>query len=67
MIMNAPKFTAEAALPRPPVSYAPAPAADRPTTQEVTPAAHGVEVSTGHCGCLFDDWFGSSCICIEYW
>ncbi|MFG3053429.1 hypothetical protein ACGFZP_21115 [Kitasatospora sp. NPDC048239] len=68
MIMNAPKFTAEAALPRPSTPYgAPAQAADRPTAQKVTPAAHGVEVTTGHCGCLADEWFGASCICITYW
>lgn len=42
------------------------PAGDDPAARIVA-AAHGVEVSTGHCGCYIDDWWGLPCLCIEYW
>jgi hypothetical protein len=28
-------------------------------------APAGVHVSTGHCGCYADQWFGLPCICVE--
>ena len=67
--MTMPGFTAELALASRASRFASAMAAARAGRAEasITPAQHGVEFSIGHCGCYADDWFGSPCLCIEYW
>jgi hypothetical protein len=67
--MTLPGFTADRALgeraPRYRLETASSPGDD--ASGRIVPAAHGVQVSTGHCGCYIDDWWGLPCLCIEYW
>lgn len=65
--MNSPGFTAELALSARRTGYGTPPTVLDRVVAEVLPASHGVDVSTGHCGCYIDDWFGLPCICVEYW
>jgi hypothetical protein len=69
LTMTTPGFTATSALGPSPHQLAMLPAGfpATDTSGQVTAAAHGIECHIGHCGCYFDDWFGSSCLCCEYW
>jgi hypothetical protein len=67
-MMALPGFTADRSLASPPEHYhgeAGVRSANDPAA-EITPA-FGVDVTTGHCGCYLDDWFGLPCVCVVYW
>ncbi len=68
--MTLPGFTADASLTSSRERYRAETAARSAgdPSAHITPAEpHGVEVSTGHCGCYLDDWFGLPCVCVVYW
>ena len=65
--MTMPGFTADRALDDPRAHYRarPASAAMGRSGSNIAPA-FDVHIYTGHCGCYADDWWGWSCLCIEY-